>query len=121
MSRRKHRRRPVYYAVTSMNDGAVLSAYPVRKPASRIMKRDGDRLDEDNVCRDFTGSYAGAFTSDESGRFRFFDILANRLNMRRAIREVVLPTLEAVEAEVMALRNEISELKALLFEKTATL
>ncbi|MFQ5473937.1 MAG: hypothetical protein ACE5FA_13785 [Dehalococcoidia bacterium] len=120
MSRRKRSRRPVYYNVTSMNDGAVLSAYPVRKTAARIMKRDGDRLDEDNVCKDFTGSFVGSFKFDDSGRFRFFDIMANRLNMRRAIREVALPKLEAVEAEVAALRIEISDLKAMLFEDAAT-
>jgi len=120
MNRRKRGRRPVYYTVTSMNDGTVLSAYPVRKPVARIMKRDGDRLDEDNVCKDFTGSYVGPFKFDDPGRCRYFDIMANRLNMRRAIRELTLPKLEAVEAEVVALRNDISELKAMLLENTAT-
>ncbi len=115
MGKRKRNRRPVYYTITSMNDGVVLSAYPVRKPASRIMKRDGDSLDEDNVCKEFAGSYVRAFKSDDPGRFRFFDIMANRLNMRRAIREVAMPKLEAVEAEVAALRIELAELKAMLF------
>lgn len=55
------------------------------------MKRDGDRLDEDNVCKDFMGSYVGSFNFDGPGRFRFFDIMANRLNVRRAIREIALP------------------------------
>ena len=76
----------------------------------------GDFAEDDTVNIPFN-----TFTSDDPGRFRFFDIMANRLNMRRAIREVALPKLEAVEAEVMALRNEISELKAMLFEKTATI
>lgn len=118
-SGRVRRRRPVYYTATSMNDGTVLAAYPVRKPAARIMKRDGDKLDDDGVCKEFLGSHVGSFDFNDPGRFRFFDIMANRLNTRRAIREIVEPSLTAIQGEVFALRNELRELRALLNDRTA--
>ena len=116
-SGRIRRRKPVYYTASSMNDGTVLAAYPVRKPAARIMKRDGDKLDDDGVCKEFVGSYVRSFDFNDPGRFRFFDIMANRLNTRRAIREVVLPELKVIQAEVAALRDEVRELKTVLSQR----
>jgi hypothetical protein len=113
----KRRRRPVYYTLISMNDGTVLSAYPIRKPASRIMKRDGDRLDADYVCKDFMGSHIGSFKFNDPNRFRFFDIMANRLNTRRAIRELALPEIQALQAEIAGLRNEIGQLRSMIWSK----
>ena len=115
---RRQRRKPVYYAVTGLNDGTVMAAYPVRKPAARIMKRDGQKLDADNVCREFMGNYVGAFKLDDPGRLRFFDIFANRLNARRAMRELILPEIQAVREEIAALRDEIRHLAATLSERT---
>lgn len=114
---RRQRRRPVYYTISSMHDGTILAAYPVRKPAARIMKQDGQKLDEDNVCRDFMASHVGSFKFDDPGRLRFFDIMANRLNVRRAVRELVLPHIDAVQAEVAGLRDQVRELKVLLSER----
>lgn len=114
----RNRRRPVYYTVSSLNDGTVLAARPVRKPTDRVMKRDGQKLDEDNVCRDFMGSYVGSFKGDDPGRFRFFDIMANRLNMRRAIRELALPEIQVLQAEVQGLREEVRALTATLSERS---
>lgn len=117
---RRRRRRPVYYTVTSMDDGTVLAAFPVRKPAARVMKRDGHRLDEDNVCQDFMGRYVGSFKSDDPGRFRFFDVMANRLNVRRAIRELVRPELEDIRAELSTMNNRVRELMTLLCERSTS-
>ncbi len=114
---RRKQRKPVYYTVTGLNDGTVMAAYPVRKPAARIMKRDGQKLDADNVCREFLGNYVGAFKFDDDGRFRFFDIMANRLNTRRAIRELILPEMQAVREEIAALRSDIRDRVATLSER----
>jgi hypothetical protein len=111
---RRKRRRPVYYSASSMNDGTVLAAHPIRKPADRIMKRDGDRLDADGVCQEFVGSRTNSFRFDDPGRFRFFDLMANRLNTRRAIRELVQPQLESLHAEVADLKAQVQELVTLL-------
>jgi hypothetical protein len=82
------------------------------------MKRDGQKLDEDNVCRDWMGSYVVSFRSDDPGRFRFFDIMANRLNMRRAIRELALPQIQTIQAEVKDLREQVRALTAMLTGRT---
>jgi len=83
------------------------------------MKRDHQKLDEDNVCREFKESFIDTFTSDNPGRFRFFDIMANRLNTRRAMRQLVLPQLESLHAELAELRGQIRDLVARLAEGLA--
>ncbi len=82
---------------------------------------DSHRLDEDNVCQDFMGSYVKSFRFDDPCRLRFFDIMANRLNMRRAVRELALPQMDAVRAEVAELRNQVHELVTLLRERSGPL
>ena len=71
---RRPRRRPIYYSTIALRDGTVLSAYPQRKPAQRIMKRDGIRIDADNVFREI--DISGDFMSDANnqGRTRFLQI-----------------------------------------------
>ena len=81
------------------------------------MKRDGQRLDEENVCQDFMGSRVGSFRYDDPGRLRFFDIMANRLNVRRAIRELVVPEITSLQAEVAGLREQVRELTATMAEQ----
>ncbi len=117
-SGRIRRHKPVYYTTTSMNDGTVLAAHPVRKPAARIMKRDGDKVDEDGVCKELLGSYVRGFDFNDPGRIRFFDIMANRLNTRRAIHEIIEPTLQSIQADIAAAREEIRELRASLNKRT---
>lgn len=109
---RRHKRKPVYYSASSMNDGTVMAAYPIRKIPERIMKRDGYALDEDGVCREFMGSYVKSFDMNDPGRLRFFDIFANRLNTRRAIREIAVPEIKALRQEVADLRKLVEELVA---------
>jgi len=55
-------------------------------------------------------NYVGTFDMQDPGRFRFFDLLANRLNTRRAVREIVTPELEALQKEVAELRVEVKTL-----------
>jgi len=45
--------------------------------------------------------------------------MANRLNMRRAIRELALPQMDAVRAEVAELKDQVRELMTLLRERSA--
>jgi len=58
-------------------------------------------------------SYIKEFDSHDPGRFRFFDIMANRLNMRRAVREIVLPEIKALRDEIQELRQEIRALSVI--------
>lgn len=114
------RKRAQHYSVSSLHDGTVLAAYPMRKPAPRIMKRDGLRADADGVTRELARAGRELSDSTYEGRFRFQDIIANRLNTRRAIRELVIAPLAELHAEVTALRAEIALLRRALAEHGTT-
>ena len=98
---RSPRKRALHYSAISLHDGTILAAYPMRKPAPRIMRRDGMRTDADGVTRTFPG--AGHELSDvrNESRMRFQDIIANRLNTRRALRELVVAPLAELPRRVM--------------------
>lgn len=108
----RKKRRPMHYHVVSLYDGTITAAMPKRKPAPRVMKRDGLRVDPDGVIKEWLG--AGQELSDwnNESRFRFQNIIATNLNTRRAIRELVLPVLAELREEIAALRAEVAELKA---------
>lgn len=105
--RRRIRRRPTYYHVSCLRDGTVLAAYPTRKPTPHMLKRDGQRIDEDNVCSEFDRSGSELRDVNNDTRTRFQDIVANALNVRRAIRQLVLPRLDEIESQLAALRAQI--------------
>lgn len=113
---RRPRRRAMYYSASSLHDGTILAAHPMRKPAPRIMKRDGMRTDDDGVTQEF--SRAGRELSDWNNetRMRFQDVVANRLNTRRAIRDLVLAPLAEMKTEMATLRMEIARLTQALAE-----
>jgi hypothetical protein len=108
------RRRSMYYSASSLHDGTVLAAYPMRRPAPRILKRDGMRIDVDGVTSEWGDSGRDLSNWEVENRFRFQDIIANRLNTRRAIRELVLAPLTEMQCEISALREEVGRLTALL-------
>lgn len=110
MRRYRPRRRSVYFSVTAMHDGTVLTAVPIRKPAGRIMKRRCQKPDADNVCDERRGSYVESFPIDDPGRLRFFDIMANRLNTRRAIRELVLTRLDEMDRRIEAIQKQVEQI-----------
>jgi hypothetical protein len=99
------------YEATSLYDGTVIAAAPIRKPAPRIMKRDGLRVDADGVIVE--SMRAGKELSDWTyeNRFRFQDLITASLNTKRALRQLVLPVLEELRSEIAALRAEVAELK----------
>ena len=77
------------------------------------------RTDADGVTRTFPG--AGHELSDvrNESRMRFQDIIANRLNTRRALRELVVAPLAELQAEVARLRLEVARLSESLAESRA--
>lgn len=114
MRRPRSPKRPMHYLVRRLNDGTVLAACPIRRPAPRIMKRDGLRVEADGITRVHSG--AGKELSDWNNetRFRFQDIIATNLNTRRAIRELVLGPLIELRKEMAELRAEVDRLHGLL-------
>jgi len=114
---RCQKRRPMHYTATSLHDGTILAAYPVRKPPPKMIKRDKIRIDKDGVCRDYAD--AGKELSDvyNESRMRFQNIIATRLNTRRAIREIVLPCLNKLHREVEEIHVQLDHIQKLLSDQ----
>jgi hypothetical protein len=87
---------------------------PIRKPTPHIIKRDRLSIDRDGVCQEYAG--AGRELSDvhNETRMRFLDIIATRLNTRRAPREIVLPALLKLQTDVDELHNRLDRIERLL-------
>jgi hypothetical protein len=108
---RRHRRRSVYFRTFCLQDGVVITAYPDRKPLAKSLKQDRQAIDKDNVCHeDFLSTKE--FMEIGANRGRFQDVLSNALNTRRNLRELILPELAEIKAELVALRTELASLAA---------
>jgi hypothetical protein len=117
---RRQKRRPMHYTSQSLHDGTILAAYPVRKPPPKTIKRDKIRINEDGVCHEYAG--AGRELSDvyNESRMRFQNIIATRLNTRRAIREMVLPCLNKLQRDVNEIRGQLDHIKKLILDQRDT-
>ena len=103
------RQRKIHYIAAALHDGAIFATYPERKPSPKSIRQRGYRIDDDGVLNQKSRGGQELKYGDER-RFRGQDILANRLNTRRAIRELVLPVLEDLRLEIATLRAEIGQL-----------
>jgi len=104
----------MYYFATRLYDGTVTAAYPIRKPLPKRIKEEKLRFDEDGICRGWLS--AGEYISDikEETRCRFQDIVSNRLNTRRALRDIVSPQIAKLQKDVDKVLKELEEIKGLL-------
>src|ERR1043166_9570036 len=107
---RRTQGRNTYYTAFCLKDGTVTSALPKRRPSKRIMKRDHLGLDADNVCKEYVSSGRQLLTIPLEERRRFIDIFAISLNSRRALRQIVLPRLAAIEAQLGAVSDQLASL-----------
>lgn len=110
----RQRRRPMYFSAHRLHDGTVLWAFPIRKPSKQELKRDHVRIDPDGVAREFADGGRNLSDVHNETRTRFQDIIATRLNTRRAIRELVLPCLAETLEEVRNLHSRLDRIEALL-------
>ncbi|UCD52287.1 MAG: hypothetical protein JSW27_06545 [Phycisphaerales bacterium] len=112
---RRKRRKPMHYHASCLYDGTIVAAFPIRKPTPKKIKQDNIKVDEDGVCD--RGWYsAGRQFSDVhvDNRFRFMDIMANRLNARRAMGEILMPHLLNLEEEMSTLHRQLDRIEELL-------
>lgn len=93
-------KRPTYYTAICLRDGTILCALPTRKPIRRILKRDKQSIDVDNIIESWRTSGGEYRTIDMPRRERFMGIMTNSLNTRRNLRDLVLPTLDAIETRL---------------------
>ena len=114
---RRQERRTMHYSAICLHDGTVIAAHAVHKPIPKIIKRDKLRIDEDGVCHEW--AVVGKELSDVTNEtmFRFQDIIATRLNTRRAIREMVYPYLNKLQKDMDDVRNKLDNIQQLLMHQ----
>jgi len=98
----------MYYGALGLYDGTITAAYPIRKPVSQKVK------DEDGIYDPYLSSGKQYSDCNYEGRTRFQDIISNRLNTRRAIREIVSPQIAKLQKDVDKVLKELEEIKELL-------
>jgi len=101
----------MHYLASTLHDGTVLAAYPVRKPTPHVIKRDHLKIDEDGVAFVYSGAGRELSDVENQTRMRFQNIIATNLNTRRALRELVLPPFEEMRCEIATLRAELEDVK----------
>lgn len=119
MARKKRpRRRMVYSTTFGFHDGSVIGCGPDRKPSKRRVQADGIHIDADGVFREITYSPTYWHSWSDEQRAKAVGILAIRLNTRRAIRELVLPELAALNEVLLEIEKRLTRIeKALSSEK----
>lgn len=108
---RKPRRRPIHYTTFAYADGAVTSCTPERKPLPKRIKQDGLHIDDDFVCKEYLSAPDDFGRAPDELRVRFSDILANRMNMRRAIRDIVIPVLSDIQSSIEKLNQRLDNVE----------
>ncbi|QDV55474.1 hypothetical protein [Rosistilla oblonga] len=109
--KRKPRRRMVYSTTAGFYDGSVIACGPERKPSAKRMKEDGIFIDDDGVFKESHYSASYWKTWDVEQRVKAVTILANRLNTRRAIRELVLPEIAAIAATLDRIERRLDAIE----------
>ena len=114
--KRRSRHRMVYSWTYGFHDGAVIGVCPDRKPTEKKIKEDGLHLDEDGVFREtlYDPTYWQSWEPEK--RYKAVELLANRLNTRRAIRELVLPELKSLHESIDLLREQLDRIEGKLAE-----
>lgn len=108
---RKPQRRRMHYSTSGYGDGAVTTCIPIRKPLPKRIKEDCIYIDADFVCREIRHSPHQFPRWELEQRIRFSDILANRLNTRRAIREIAMPVLTEIQASLRELNERLKRIE----------
>lgn len=108
---RKKRRSQVHYLTFGYRDGATTNCLAKRKPRDKELKDMGDHVDADFVYREYHHGFNEIYEWGEAQRSRASDTLANRINTRRAIRELVLPELEAIQKSLASLHDRLDQLE----------
>jgi hypothetical protein len=103
------KRTPVHYVSLSFHGGASYSATPDRKPNKRdcLAQDDADSVNLEY----FSGKEQYEKFLDDTRR-HVSGILATRINTRRAIRDLVLPELEAIKNSLAELHAKLDRLQS---------
>ena len=110
--KQKPRRRDVYSIAFVFPDGSAFSCAPERKPSDKRIKEDGVHVDADFVFREYKYGPSDWHTWPDNHRRELGQIMAIRLNTRRAIRELLLPKLEAIQASLDDIQSRLDRLES---------
>lgn len=116
---RKPRRRPVHYTTITFPIGAVMTCTPRSKPLPKQIKEERLQIDADYVCEELQFSPEEFDRLPDTARAKFSDLMANRINMRRAIREIVMPVLAEVQSSLEQLNQRLSQMERLLKQSSS--
>jgi hypothetical protein len=116
---RKRQRKPVHYTAIAYQDGAVIAAFPMVKPTAKHLKERKQVVDADGVCIESKYAWQGFGTFPDAERRHLATLHANRLNTRRALREIVLQELTSIQAAVARLSEQIEQLDRRLAQLAA--
>ena len=105
--KKKTRRRMVYSNAFCMHDGSVFACGPERKPTANRIKQEGIFIDDDGVFKEALYDPTSWKSWSDDQREKLVTILANRLNTRRAIRELILPELAAIQATLADIQKRL--------------
>ena len=111
----RNKRAAVHFVSSSFPGGASFSAHPDRKPyVKKGKKKDifSPQDDPDLVCYEFFSSANDFKELPDQSRLHVSGVLANRINARRALRELVLPQLEAIQKSLDALHARLDRLES---------
>ncbi len=105
--KKKPRRRDVYSIAFVFPDGSAFSCGPERKPSAKRMKVDNMFVDDDLVFKEHMYGTTDWHAWPDQHRRELGQIMAIRLNTRRAIRELVLPELKVIQDSLHAIEVKL--------------
>ncbi|GEM_PF-1863343 len=112
MSKRDHK---TYYKVFALRDGTVTSVLETRKPSKRTLGRE-PKIDEDGVFLEYPTDAITFEEHTDAQRIQKHITIATAINVKRAVRKLVLPPLAAITEELSAIRRQLDRIERKLDE-----
>jgi len=106
------KRRPFHFTSFSLPGGVSYAASPIRKPYTRKGKKALFTQDDpDLVSQEFESSLDEYEAYPAEAKQRFLPVLANRINTRRALRELVLPEIAALADTLQRIERRLDAIE----------
>ncbi len=104
------KKKPVYYHVFVAEDGTILDVRQTYKPRKSSM-RPRIKIDEDGVHTEWTQSLDDWNSFSDWAKGSYTTTMATRLNLRRTLRELVLPRLDGVERQLASIQEKLDRIE----------
>jgi hypothetical protein len=104
-----------YFTVFALKDGTVASVLESRKPSKRALGR-GKRIDDDGVYREYVTDATTYDNHTDAQRIQKHITIATAINVKRALRQLVVPRLDRLAEQVSALQAQLDRIEQKLGE-----